>query len=90
MEYPGMIFNDYREIKARLWFLISHEIGHNWYPMIVGNNERKYMWQDEGFNTYINYHANELFNNGEYVNDPAYFKKDFFASLDYNAFMLYR
>jgi hypothetical protein len=90
MEYPGMVFNDYREVKARLWFLISHEIGHNWYPMIVGNNERKYMWQDEGFNTYINYRANELFNNKEYVTDPAYFKKDFFASLDYAAFMFYR
>jgi hypothetical protein len=90
MEYPGMIFNDYREVKARLWFLISHEIGHNWYPMIVGNNERKYMWQDEGFNTYINYRANELFNNKEYITDPAYLKKDFFASLDYNEFMFYR
>ena len=37
---------------ASLWFLISHEIGHNWVPMIVGNNERKYMWLDEGLNTY--------------------------------------
>lgn len=90
MEYPGMIFNEYREVKARLWFLISHEIGHNWYPMIVGNNERKYMWQDEGFNTYINYRANELFNNKEYVTDPAYYKKDFFASLDYHDFMTYK
>jgi Peptidase family M1 domain len=87
MEYPGMIFNIYTETKANLWFLISHEIGHNWYPMIVGSNERRYMWQDEGLNTYINYRANELFNNGEYNNDPAYFKKDFFASLDYTAFM---
>jgi len=50
MEYPGMIFNDYKEKKAPLWFLISHEIGHNWYPMIVGSNERKNMWQDEGLN----------------------------------------
>ena len=90
MEYPGMIFNVYSEVKASLWFLISHEIGHNWYPMIVGSNERKYMWQDEGFNTYINYRANEFFNNKEYITDPAYFKKDFFASLDYNAFMFYR
>ncbi len=55
MEYPGMIFNDYNAKKALLWFLIAHEIGHNWFPMIVGSNERKYMWQDEGFNTYINY-----------------------------------
>lgn len=87
MEYPGMIFNVYTETKADLWFLISHEIGHNWYPMIVGSNERRYMWQDEGLNTYINYRANELFNNGEYNNDPAFLRKDFFASLDYNAFM---
>jgi len=54
MEYPGMIFNHYKETKASLWFLISHEIGHNWYPMIVGSNERRYMWQDEGLNTYLN------------------------------------
>ena len=90
MEYPGMIFNNYKETKARLWFLIAHEIGHNWFPMIVGSNERKYMWQDEGFNTYINYIATDLFNKGEYVNDPAYFDKSFFASRDYDQFMHYK
>jgi hypothetical protein len=90
MEYPGIIFNSYTETKARLWFLIAHEIGHNWYPMIVGSNERKYMWQDEGFNSYINYIANDLFNNREYVNDPAYFNKGFFASRDYSQFMQYK
>ncbi len=82
MEYPGMIFNDYKEKKARLWFLVAHEIGHNWYPMIVGSNERKYMWQDEGFNSYINYYATELFNHGEYSKDPSLFDKDYFAFLD--------
>ena len=90
MEYPGIIFNDYKETKARLWFLIAHEIGHNWFPMIVGSNERRYMWQDEGFNTYINYYATDVFNKGEYLNDSAYFDKDFFASRDYTAFMQYR
>jgi hypothetical protein len=90
MEYPGMIFNSYKETKARLWFLIAHEIGHNWYPMIVGSNERRYMWQDEGFNTYINYIANDLFNKGEYQTDPAYFEKSFFASRDYMQFMQYK
>ena len=90
MEYPGMIFNNYKETKARLWFLISHEIGHNWYPRIVGNNERKYMWQDEGFNTYVNYIANDLFNKGEYQTDPAYFDKGFFGSRDYTKFMQYK
>lgn len=90
MEYPGLIFNNYSEVKARLWFLIAHEIGHNWYPMIVGSNERRYMWQDEGFNTYVNYIATDLFNHGEYVNAPAYFDKTFFASRDYRQFMQYK
>ncbi|MEP7233273.1 MAG: M1 family aminopeptidase, partial [Ginsengibacter sp.] len=79
-----------KETKARLWFLIAHEIGHNWYPMIVGSNERRYMWQDEGFNTYINYIANDLFNKGEYQTDSAYFDKGFFGSRDYTQFMQYK
>ena len=90
MEYPGMIFNKYTEKKARLWFLIAHEIGHNWFPMIVGSNERKYMWQDEGLNTFMNYRATDIFNKGEYINDPEYFKEKFFASRDYEQFMQYK
>ncbi|MEO6669489.1 MAG: M1 family metallopeptidase [Ferruginibacter sp.] len=82
MEYPAVTFNDYREKTASLWFLISHEIGHNWYPMIVGSNERKYMWQDEGFNTFINLEANEIFNKGEYANDPYFKAKDSWVILD--------
>jgi hypothetical protein len=87
MEYPGIIFNAYTLKNARLWFLVAHEIGHNWYPMIVGSNERKYMWQDEGLNTYINYIATDLFNAGEYKNDPAILNTNFFASMDYEDFM---
>jgi hypothetical protein len=41
--------------KYALYNVITHEIGHQWYPMIVGSNERMHMWQDEGFNTFINY-----------------------------------
>jgi len=82
MEYPGMIFNDYKEKKGPLWFLISHEIGHNWYPMIVGSNERKYMWQDEGFNTFINYLATETFNHGEYATDTTLYNKDYWSRLN--------
>jgi len=33
---------------------VTHEIGHMWFPMLVGSNERAYMWQDEGFNTFMN------------------------------------
>jgi Peptidase family M1 domain len=39
--------------------------------MIVGTNERKYMWMDEGFNTFINVYATEQFNNGEYAPKPG-------------------
>lgn len=89
MEYPGVIFNNSNLKEARLWFLIAHEIGHNWYPLVVGSNERKYMWMDEGLNTYINWIATDLFNNGEYKNDPAYQTPTFFASQNYEQFMDY-
>ncbi len=66
MEYPGIIFCLSNYKNGKLWEDITHEIGHNWFPMIVGSNERKYMWQDEGFNTFINEYASQQFNNGEY------------------------
>lgn len=90
MEYPGLIFNNYKETTGRLWMLVAHEIGHNWFPMIVGSNERRYMWQDEGLNTYINYIATDLFNKGEYINDPSFFEDGFFASRNYEQFMQYK
>jgi hypothetical protein len=66
MEYPGIIFCLSNYKNAKLWGDVTHEIGQNWFPMIVGSNERKYMWQDEGFNTFINDYAAKEFNNGEY------------------------
>src|SRR3954467_12379859 len=90
MEYPGIIFCLSNYKGGRLWGDITHEIGHNWYPMIVGSNERKYMWQDEGFNAYINYYANDLFNNGEYAKDSTLFNKDYFAYLDISTLPLLR
>ncbi|WP_461452025.1 M1 family metallopeptidase [Mucilaginibacter sp.] len=66
MEYPGIIFCLSNLKNKSLWGDITHEIGHNWFPMIVGTNERKYMWMDEGFNTFINIYATDHFNNGEY------------------------
>jgi hypothetical protein len=67
MEYPGIVFCGYRSRKGGLWGVTSHEFGHNWFPMIVGSNERKYPWMDEGFNTFINTVADSAFNNGEYL-----------------------
>lgn len=69
MEYPGIVFCSARSNKGGLWGVTSHEFGHNWFPMIVGSNERKYPWMDEGFNTFINTLAQKAFNNGEYKNN---------------------
>jgi hypothetical protein len=55
MEYPMLAMEDKNPDKYALYNVITHEIGHQWYPMIVGSNERMHMWQDEGFNTFINY-----------------------------------
>src|SRR5690606_28563433 len=51
MEYPGVSFCHYQSIGEDLWGVTDHEFGHNWFPMIVGSNERRYPWLDEGFNT---------------------------------------
>ena len=55
MEYPMLAMEDKNPDKYALYNVITHEIGHQWFPMIVGSNERMHMWQDEGFNTFINY-----------------------------------
>lgn len=66
MEYPGIVFCSYNSSGSGLWGVTDHEFGHTWFPMIVGSNERKYAWMDEGFNTFINDGATEAFNNGEF------------------------
>lgn len=70
MEYPGIVFCSYKIKDDDLWRDVTHEIGHNWFPMIVGSNERRYMWMDEGMNTFINGYSSKAFNNGEY-NDTS-------------------
>jgi hypothetical protein len=54
MEYPMLVMEAKSDDKYDLYNVVTHEIGHNWFPMIVGSNERTHMWQDEGFNTFIN------------------------------------
>ena len=66
MEYPGIVFCFTYSQGRELWDVTSHEFGHTWFPMIVGSNERKYPWMDEGFNTFINSVADKDFNQGEY------------------------
>ena len=72
MEYPGIVFCSAFEQKKSLWGVTSHEFGHTWFPMIVGSNERKYPWMDEGFNTFINAGADKYFNHGEFYEKPHY------------------
>ncbi|MBC7671193.1 MAG: M1 family metallopeptidase, partial [Polaromonas sp.] len=62
MEYPMFVMVHYGsplDDPKSIFGTIDHEHGHEWFPMIVGSNERRYAWMDEGFNTYINAFANE-------------------------------
>jgi hypothetical protein len=83
MEYPGIVFCGLENQGGALWEVTNHEFGHNWFPMIVGSNERKYAWMDEGFNTFINKVDTKVFNKGEYYENadqqkaaPAMFSPD--------------
>ena len=67
MEYPGAIFGHWKAAGKVLWMIVSHEFGHEWFPMIVGSNERVHAWMDEGFNTFIDIYATEEFNKGEFA-----------------------
>ncbi|GAA3585041.1 M1 family metallopeptidase [Snuella lapsa] len=61
MEFPMISFNGGRPkngkmspaAKAGMIGVIVHEVGHNWFPMIVSSDERKWMWMDEGLNTFL-------------------------------------
>ena len=63
MEYPMITFDPAGPSREELQWVLAHELGHMWMPMIVGSNERLYPWMDEGFNTFI-----------DLENAAAYFK----------------
>jgi hypothetical protein len=65
MEYPMVAMETHNRTREGLYNVVTHEIGHMWYPMVVGSNERLYAWMDEGFNTFINTFSEE-----------DYFKRD--------------
>jgi hypothetical protein len=67
MEFPGITFDWWKSKNKSLFALLSHEIGHNWFPMVVGSDERRYAWMDEGFNTFIDIYAQQHFHHGEYA-----------------------
>ena len=72
MEYPMICFNygrpnpdgTYSEaIKNGLIGVVIHEVGHNFFPMIVNSDERQWTWMDEGLNTFVEYLTEELWDN---------------------------
>jgi hypothetical protein len=67
MEYPGIVFDDMNDKGKELYWITTHEVGHSWFPMIVGSNERGQAWMDEGFNTFIDVYASDDFNKGEFA-----------------------
>ena len=67
MEYPSVSFCKFDRGGESLWGVTDHEFGHNWFPMIVGSNERLHGWLDEGLNMFLNHYSTLAFNNGEYA-----------------------
>jgi hypothetical protein len=72
MEYPMICFNygrtekdgSYTEAtKNGMLGVIIHEVGHNFFPMIINSDERQWSWMDEGLNTYVEYLTEELYDN---------------------------
>ncbi len=72
MEYPMICFNygrtekdgSYTEAtKNGMLGVIIHEVGHNFFPMIVNSDERQWSWMDEGLNTFVEYLTEELYDN---------------------------
>jgi hypothetical protein len=67
MEYPGVVFDGIKDKDDFLFWVTAHEIGHDWFPMIVGSNERRYAFMDEGFNTFIDIFESEDYAHGKYA-----------------------
>jgi hypothetical protein len=67
MEYPGIIFDGIDDKGKTLFWISAHEIGHTWFPMIVGSNERRNAFMDEGFNTFIDIDESAKFQGGVYA-----------------------
>ncbi len=66
MEYPGIVFDGIADRGSVLFWVTAHEIGHNWFPMLVGSNERRHAFMDEGFNTFIDIDESATYGHGKY------------------------
>jgi Peptidase family M1 domain len=82
MEYPMICFNfgrcekdgTYSEgTKNGMLGVVIHEVGHNFFPMIINSDERQWTWMDEGLNSFCEYLSEELWDNKFPVGKgPAY------------------
>jgi hypothetical protein len=80
MEYPMLTFVPKGLSREDLQWTMSHEFGHEWYPMIVGANERLYPWMDEGFNTFVDIDgAEKYFAGTPYADTVAAFNLHLYA-----------
>lgn len=61
MEYPMTVFVQAYPDLYQEDMVTAHEIGHEWFPMLVGSNETRYGWQDEGLNTFDTFFATDAF-----------------------------
>jgi len=87
MEYPMICFNfgrtekdgSYSEsTKYGMLGVVIHEVGHNFFPMIINSDERQWTWMDEGLNTFCEYLTEELYDNKFPVTrGPAYTIRDY-------------
>ena len=67
MEYPALAFDPIDADPKALFAVTAHEIGHSWFPMTVGFDERRNAWMDEGINTFIDVYESDEFNHGEFA-----------------------
>lgn len=87
MEYPMICFNGGRpkedgtyseETKYGMWGVIIHEVGHNFFPMIINSDERQWSWMDEGLNTFVQYLTEQEWERGyPSRRGPAYMITDY-------------
>jgi hypothetical protein len=71
MEYPMITFVPSLDKREDQFWVLMHEFGHEWFPMMVGSDERRYPWMDEGFNTFIDYGAAEGYFKGTAYGDTV-------------------
>jgi hypothetical protein len=87
MEYPMICFNGGRpeedgtyseDTKYGMWGVIIHEVGHNFFPMIINSDERQWTWMDEGLNTFVQYLTEQEWERGyPSRRGPAYMIADY-------------